>query len=183
MIIRIYKPADCKSSNNYLFLEYIRHKLEKELDLTLNIKPNRITYGTKYLINFLILNEPDVLYQELNIDFETSKYLQNCLHYCIRKNTNFFCNLELFPIKITQSNPKKNSISFRYSQPNDCYLGYYITCSENNRLSLNATLNETTSRGECNNLTSGTKYIIKSTVYGLYNQTINENVSACTGKI
>ena len=187
LIIRIYKPVDCKSSDNRndLLLQSIRHKLDNIKNLSLNINPNQITYGTNYLINFLILTEYNDFYQEFNIDLKTSKYLTWFSLYS--KNTKIFNNLELFPIKISSQNPRINSISFKYSEPKDCYSGYYITCYDKNNRYFDATLNKATRNGfmsgECKNLISGTKYTIKSTVYHLNNEIINENLIVCTSNI
>ena len=66
------------------------------------------------------------------------------------------------------------------SEPKDCFSGYYVTCSDNNNLSFNASLDKT--NGECSDLISGTKYTIKSTVYHLNYEPTNHIVTACTSK-
>ena len=94
---------------------------------------------------------------------------------------NFFINnIDLYPIKITVTQSKNSSISFNFSEPKDCYSGYYITCSNNNGMFLNATLRKTSFSGEFDHLMSGTNYTIKSTVYDVSNETVNEEVSVCT---
>ena len=97
-------------------------------------------------------------------------------------NFNFFFinNIGLYPLKITGIQPNASSISFNFSEPKDCYSAYYITCSNNNDVFLNATLRKTSFSGECDLLMSGTNYTIKSTVYDKRNEMVNEEVSVCT---
>lgn len=87
----------------------------------------------------------------------------------------------MFSIKLSGISRNKNSISFNFSKPLDCYSGYYITCSDQNK-NTNATLDNTTFRGVCDNLTSGTKYTIRSIVHHL-NEEIDETETAFTSKV
>ena len=70
--------------------------------------------------------------------------------------------------------------------PKDCYSGYYVTCKDDTNAFFNSTFLGKTSDGlisaECSNLTSGTKYTIKSTVYYMNNEQTNNIETRCTSK-
>ena len=59
-----------------------------------------------------------------------------------------------------------NSISFKYTNPKNCYNNVSITCNNTD-----AELNSTGSTGECKHLTPGLNYLIKAVVEYSLNQT------------
>jgi len=182
--IEISKPKYCYPSlnaeNQILYDESL--DLYNQSDLNLNVTSNsthKITYGTNYLIS-LDMSKSNIRTQGLTFNHTTSKLIKILLVLLIKDYILIiFNNPGLFPIKINGIKPNRSSISFNFSEPKDCYSGYDITCSDNDKI-FNANLDNRTLSGVCDNLTSGTNYTIKSTVYGLNNQIINENATVCT---
>ena len=80
-------------------------------------------------------------------------------------------------MEITSLNRSTNTISFKYTEPKQCYTQRTITCNN-----INAELDSSTQTGRCDNLESGTEYLINASVSHKGNTTITHSESIFTGK-